>query len=100
MVSVTVLNSREYCVILDPVDSNGKPQLGKKKLVQGERTFFLQPGEKLAKGIQAVYVLEEDEGLILRCIEAFKEDGVSFSRLQICVEEDDFRFIESSTKSR
>lgn len=79
VVTVTVLNSRQYCVILDPVDGSGKPQLGRKKLVQGEKTFFLQPGERLAKGIQDVYVLEEDEGLILRCTEAFKEDGVSFS---------------------
>ncbi len=29
-----VLNSRQYCVILDPVGSDGKPQLGKKKLVK------------------------------------------------------------------
>ena len=83
---------------MDPVGSDGKPQLGKKKLIkvkskttlsfpryrtksfsfsQGEKTFFLQPGERLAKGIQDVYVLEEDEGLILRCTETFKEDGVS-----------------------
>ncbi len=75
--AVTVLNSRQYCVVLDPVGSDGKPQLGKKKLVKGEKTFFLQPGERLAKGIQDVYVLEEDEGLILRCTESFKEDGVS-----------------------
>ncbi|CAF4832999.1 unnamed protein product, partial [Rotaria sp. Silwood1] len=75
VVSVTVLNSRQYCVVLNPVGSDGKPQLGKKKLVKGEKTFFLQPGEKLAKGIQDVYVLEEDEGLILRCTESFKEDG-------------------------
>lgn len=85
VVSVTVLNSREYCVILDPVDDNGKPQLGKKKLVKGEKTFFLQPGEKLAKGIQPVFVLEEDEGLILRCTEAFKEDGVSALRVVFIV---------------
>jgi len=45
-------------------------------ILKGEKTFFLQPGEKLAKGIQDVYVLEEDEGLILRCTESFKEDGV------------------------
>jgi hypothetical protein len=29
-----VLNSRQYCVILDPVGFDGKPQLGKKKLVK------------------------------------------------------------------
>ncbi|CAF3372443.1 unnamed protein product [Rotaria socialis] len=74
VVAVTVLNSRQYCVIVDPVDADGKLQLGRKKLIKGEKTFFLQPGEKLANGIQDVYVLEEDEGLILRCTESFKED--------------------------
>ncbi|CAF0741315.1 unnamed protein product [Didymodactylos carnosus] len=74
-IMVTALTSRQYCVILDPVGKNGKPQLGRKELVRGEKTFFLQPGEKLAKGIQDIYVLEEDEGLILKCTEAFKEDG-------------------------
>lgn len=29
VVNVTTLNSRQYCVILDPVEG-GKPQLGKK----------------------------------------------------------------------
>ncbi|CAF1088829.1 unnamed protein product, partial [Adineta ricciae] len=74
IVSVTVLNSRQYCIIVNPVDSDGKPQLGKRKLIKGETSFFLQPGEKLENGIQDVYVLEEDEGLILRCTETFKED--------------------------
>ncbi|CAF4358326.1 unnamed protein product, partial [Rotaria magnacalcarata] len=32
VVAVTVLNSRQYAVIIDPVGSDGKPQLGKKKL--------------------------------------------------------------------
>ena len=49
--------------------SDGKPQLGQKKLVKGEKSFFLEPGERLEKGIQSVYVLGEDEGLILRAIE-------------------------------
>ena len=35
----------------------------------------MQPGERLEKGIQDVYVLSEDEGLILRCIETFEENG-------------------------
>ncbi len=93
-----MLNSRQYCVILDPVGNDGKPQLGKKKLVQGEKTFFLQPGEKLATGIQDVYVLEEDEGLILRCTETFKEDGVGFFKiLKSIVLLNKIYFIESRT---
>ncbi|CAF1313291.1 unnamed protein product [Rotaria sordida] len=79
VVDVITLNSRQYCVILDPV-ANGKPQLGKKKLIVGEKSFFLQPGEKLENGIQDVYILGEDEGVILKCIEAFTDEQASTDR--------------------
>uniref|UniRef100_A0A3B5L3V1 Major vault protein n=1 Tax=Xiphophorus couchianus TaxID=32473 RepID=A0A3B5L3V1_9TELE len=68
VVNVTTLSSRQYCVILDPVGADGKPQLGQKKVVKGERSFFLQPGEELENGIQSVYVLSEEEGLVLRAL--------------------------------
>uniref|UniRef100_A0A8C9XBI1 Major vault protein n=1 Tax=Sander lucioperca TaxID=283035 RepID=A0A8C9XBI1_SANLU len=70
VVEVTTLSSRQYCVILDPVGPDGKPQLGQKRVVKGERSFFLQPGERLEQGIQDVYVLSEEEGLVLRAVEA------------------------------
>uniref|UniRef100_A0A8C2WG80 Major vault protein n=1 Tax=Cyclopterus lumpus TaxID=8103 RepID=A0A8C2WG80_CYCLU len=73
VVDVTTLSSRQYCVILDPVGADGKPQLGQKRVVKGERSFFLQPGEDLESGIQDVYVLSEDEGLVLRAVEAFND---------------------------
>jgi len=78
IVDVTTLNSRQYAVILDPVGDDGKQQLGQKKLVKGEKSFFLQPGEKLETGIQDVYVLSEDEGLIIKCLEAFSEDDKKY----------------------
>ncbi|XP_077068416.1 major vault protein isoform X2 [Siphateles boraxobius] len=71
VVDVTTLNSRQYCVVLDPVGADGKPQLGQKRVVKGERSFFLRPGEYLENGIQDVYVLSEEEGLVLRAVEAF-----------------------------
>uniref|UniRef100_A0A3Q2Q115 Major vault protein n=1 Tax=Fundulus heteroclitus TaxID=8078 RepID=A0A3Q2Q115_FUNHE len=77
VVDVTTLSSRQYCVILDPVGTDGKPQLGQKKVVKGERSFFLQPGEQLENGIQNVYVLSEEEGLVLRAVEAFNDTEVS-----------------------
>lgn len=40
---------------------------------QGERSFFLRPGERLENGIQDVYVLSEDEGLVLRAVETFAD---------------------------
>jgi len=70
VVEITTLTSRQYCVILNPVGENGTNQLGGKKLVKGECSFFLQPGEELEAGIQDVYVLGEDEGLILKAIES------------------------------
>jgi major vault protein len=76
VVDVITLNSRQYCVIMDPIGADGKPHLGKKKLVKGEKSFFLQPGEKLERGIQDVFVLGEDEGLILRASEAFADEQV------------------------
>ncbi|XP_078484853.1 major vault protein isoform X1 [Ciona intestinalis] len=74
IVNVTTLTSRQYCVILNPVGANGKNQLGNKKLIKGESSFFIQPGEKLEKGIQDVYVLGEDEGLILKAEELCYDD--------------------------
>lgn len=80
IINITTLNNRQYCVILDPIGSDGKPQLGQKKLVKGERSFFLRPGEKLEKGIQNVYVLGEDEGLILKSNEAFTDPDQGVDR--------------------
>ena len=57
VVKITTLTNRQYCVILDPCGADGKPQLGQKKLIKGEKSFFLMPGEKFEKGIQNVYVL-------------------------------------------
>ena len=46
----------------------------------GEKSFFLQPGEKLENGTQDVYILGEDEGVILKCIEAFQDQQASAER--------------------
>ena len=82
MVKITTLSNRNYCVILDPCGEDGKPQLGQKKLIKGEKSFFLLPGECLERGIQNVYVLGEDEGLILKANESFDDsDAVSWSSI-------------------
>eukprot|EP00128_Syssomonas_multiformis_P004078 Colp12_sorted_trinity150504_noHs@22725 len=72
-VDITTLTNRQYAVILDPIGADGKPQLGQKKLVIGEASFFLRPGERLERGIQNVYVLGENEGLILKANESFSD---------------------------
>uniref|UniRef100_UPI0039807BAA hypothetical protein n=1 Tax=Salmonella sp. s51228 TaxID=3159652 RepID=UPI0039807BAA len=80
VVDITTLTSRQYCIILDPVGLDGKPQLGQRKLIKGEQSFFLMPGEKLEKGIQNMYILGEDEGLIMRAIEEFKDEEFEIIR--------------------
>jgi len=66
VVQATTLTSRQFCVILDPVNAEGKNRLGHRELRKGEDTFFLRPGEKLEKGIQQVYVLGSEEALLLK----------------------------------
>ncbi|XP_063211456.1 LOW QUALITY PROTEIN: major vault protein [Chroicocephalus ridibundus] len=82
-VAVTTLGPRQYCVVLDPVGPNGQPQLGQQLVVKGEKSFFLQPGERLQAGIQDVYVLSEDEGLLLQALQTIKdtnEEGKEVTR--------------------
>jgi len=47
VVQLTVLTSRQYCVVLDPFGADGKPRLGGKELRKGPHTFFLHPGNIL-----------------------------------------------------
>jgi len=70
-VKVTSLSNRQYCVVLDPW-RNGKQMFGQRELRKGEASFFLKPGERLeGAGIQNVYVLGEEESLLLRARENF-----------------------------
>jgi len=73
VVSVTTLTNRQFCVILDPYDDDGVQHLGTKKVVKGEASFFLLPGEKLENGIECVHVLSDDEALLLQATESFKD---------------------------
>lgn len=77
VVPITILSNRQYCVILNPVDDDGKPQLGQKKLVKGEKSFFLHPGESLENDIQDIYVLSDNEGLVLHAKESFLDKSVT-----------------------
>ncbi|KAL7061320.1 hypothetical protein AAHC03_010079 [Spirometra sp. Aus1] len=76
VVSPIVLTSSNYCVICDPVDKEGVPRIGKKLLVRGEKAFFLMPGERLLGGIEDIYVLGQNEGIILRAMETFQDGNV------------------------
>jgi len=72
-VNITTLSNRQYCVILDPLE-DAKNHFGKRVLRKGEVSFFLQPGERLERGIQNVNVLGEDEALLLRALELYEDE--------------------------
>ncbi|CAH8828588.1 unnamed protein product [Trichobilharzia szidati] len=73
-VQVTVLRAHQYCIIVNPCDENGVPQLGRRALIRGEKSFFLRPGEYLEDGVQNTHILGNDEGLILRAREQLMDD--------------------------
>lgn len=76
-VSVTILTNRQFCIILDPIGADGKNQFGSKKLVRGEKEFFLHPGETLESGkVQDICILLEDEAVVLRAILPFTDGDV------------------------
>ncbi len=71
LVQLTVLTSSQYCIVLNPYDfKKGKNRLGTKELRKGSCVFFLQPGELLEGGVKNIYILQEDEALLLRATEA------------------------------
>jgi len=73
-VNITTLNSRQYAIVVDPVNRNtGKPNMGSKELRKGELSIFLLPGERLESGILSVYVMDSEEALLLRAKEQFKK---------------------------
>eukprot|EP01115_Flamella_aegyptia_P000413 TRINITY_DN1058_c0_g1_i9.p1 TRINITY_DN1058_c0_g1~~TRINITY_DN1058_c0_g1_i9.p1 ORF type:complete len:849 (+),score=481.45 TRINITY_DN1058_c0_g1_i9:63-2549(+) len=72
-VKITSLTNRQYCVVVDPW-RNGKQLYGSKELRKGEVSFFLKPGERLESGIQNVYVLSEEEAILLSARQDFKDE--------------------------
>jgi major vault protein len=79
-VKITTLTNRQYCVVIDPVGPDGNNQMGREELRVGECSFFLRPNEKLKKGIQQIYVLGEEEALLLSTRSVIKDptskDGI------------------------
>jgi len=72
-VKITTLTNRQYCVVMDPW-VKGRQLFGQKELRKGDASFFLKPGERLENGIQNVYVLTEDEALLLRAKENYSDE--------------------------
>ena len=74
------LTSREYVVIENPYDKEGKPQWGKSEIRIGETTFFLQPKEVLVGSIEKIHILDENDSLILESTDDFYDEEFSVHR--------------------
>jgi len=75
-VKVTTLNNRQFCVVVDPVGDDGKNRFGELVVRRGEASFFLHPGERLRNGVENIVVLANDEALLLKAVESFKDGDV------------------------
>lgn len=77
-VNITILNSRQYCVILNPV-VDGVINYGERVLKRGEASFFLQPGESLeGSKVKSVIVLDENNALLLKAIKEYEDEGTKY----------------------
>jgi major vault protein len=72
-IKVTTLSNRQFCVVVDPIDGNGKNRFGEQETHRGELSFFLHPGEQLRNGVENIIVLANEEALLLRAVEAFTD---------------------------
>lgn len=78
-VHLSILQSDEYCIVEDPV-INGENQFGTKQLRKGVTSFFLLPGERLAGGIQKIYTLRDNEALLIKAQESFRDEETGQER--------------------
>lgn len=72
-VQITALSSTEYCYVVNPMKKDGTHRFGEKELRKGECQFFLNPGEYLESGFNQIYVLEENDCLLLKAKSSFEE---------------------------
>lgn len=63
---IIVLTQNQYCYINNPFGENGRPRYGEQIIKRGEAKFFLRPGEELHEGIKNIYVIHEEEALLLK----------------------------------
>ena len=79
-VDLICLTSRQSIVIENPVDENGRSQIGKKIIVRGPRNFFCKPPYEVAGPIHEVVVLEDHNALELNATESFYDEAAKKAR--------------------
>lgn len=76
-VPITIVKEREFCILNNPVEAVGdtvQQKFGGRKLITGPFNFFLKPFEELENNHPLpIYVLQEDEALLLYAENRFKD---------------------------
>eukprot|EP01133_Synstelium_polycarpum_P003697 gene3697-4259_t len=72
IVTITVLTSSEYAIIVDPVGEDGLNAMGDKKLLRGPTQFFLRPNESI-ESIECVRILAPEDAIYVSAKEPFEE---------------------------
>ncbi|KAK7198059.1 major vault protein [Novymonas esmeraldas] len=67
-VAAVSLSAKEYAVIHNPVDAEGRNRFGETLVRHGECTFFLQPGEAMPRSVEQVLVVGTEEALLLEAV--------------------------------
>ena len=69
-----VLNRWQYCIVMDPIEE-GRNLFGTSRLIKGEASFFLKPGEYLKDNkIFDNVILSDDEALLLLSKEKYTDE--------------------------
>jgi len=77
-VNLTQVLKKEFIRIGNPV-INGKNAYGSQKVVRGEISFFLQPGETLALKQTPIYVLTAQQAIEVLCLTSFEDNSTGES---------------------
>lgn len=86
-IEAVTLTEKQFCVVHNPVDSSGANQYGEREVRRGERTFFLQPGEEMPKGVENVLVVGKGEALLLGALADYADGNIvrkAGSRWMLC----------------
>ncbi|RNF10501.1 major vault protein [Trypanosoma rangeli] len=75
IVKATVLSGKEYCIVEDPLGTDGMNQFGRREVRKGECSFFLHPYEKMIGEVQSMKVLGKDQALLLQALDSFEDRG-------------------------
>merc|ERR1712137_104356 len=75
-----ILTNRQYMVVENPMNEEGKPDLGACKIIRGPSKFFLQPPYEKEVKCGEVIVLDSQQAVELQALESFYDEALKKNR--------------------